>query len=117
MGSLVELMGYRVAMSRSCFSVLVLTLLVCSVLPVEQLGWAVESTCGSTGGTGHEQACGFSDTGAATESEGNSPQDTPDDYVASGVNVPDCGSSHLHAWMNRIPSPALLDSRLVHPPT
>jgi hypothetical protein len=110
-------MGHHVAMIRSCFSVLVLTLLLCSVFPVEQIGWAVESTCGSTGGTGHEQACGFSDTGAATESEGDSSQETPDDYVASGVSVPDCGSSRLHAWMNKIPSPALLVFRLLHPPT
>ena len=104
-------------MIRSCFSALVFTLLLCSVFPVEQSGWAVESTWGSTGGTGHEQACGFSDTGAATESESDSPQETPDDYVASGVSVPDCGSSRLHAWMNRIPSPALLVSQLLHPPT
>ncbi len=106
-----------VAMIRSCFSVLVLTLLLCSVFPVEQFGWAVESICGSTGGTGHEQACGFSDNGAATESDGDSSQETPDDYVASGVSVPDCGSSRLHAWLTKIPSPALLVSRLLHPPT
>ena len=105
------------AMIRSCFSVLVFTLLLGSVFPVEQVGWAVESTCGSTGGTGHEQACGFSDTWTATESEGDSPLEMPDDYVASGVSVPDCGSSRLHAWMNKIPSPALLVSQLLHPPT
>jgi len=116
-GSLVELMGHRVAMIRSCFSVLVLTLLLCSVVPVEQFGWAVESTCGSTGGTGHEQACGFSDNSAAAESQGDSPQETPDEYVASGVSVPDCRSNRLHASMNKIPSPALLVSRLLHPPT
>lgn len=104
-------------MIRSCFSVLVLTLLLCSMFPVEQIGWTVESTCGSTGGTGHEQACGFSDTGAATESEDDSPQETPDEYVASRVSVTDCGSSRLHAWMNKIPSTTLLISRLLHPPT
>lgn len=105
------------AMIRSCFSVLALTLLLGSLFPVEQIEWAVGSTCGSTGGTGHEQACGFSDTGMATESEDDSPQETPDEYVASRVSVPDCGSSRLHAWMNKIPLPALLVSRLLHPPT
>ena len=105
------------ALIRSCFSVLVLTLLMCSLFPLEQIGWTVESTCGSTGGTGHEQASGFSDTGAVTESEGDSSQETPDDYVASGVSVPGCGPSRLHAWMNKLSPPALLVSRLLHPPT
>lgn len=104
-------------MIRSGFSVLVLTLLLCSLFPVEQIGWTVESTCGSIGGAGHEQACGFSDNGAVAESEGDSPQETPDEYVASRVSVQDCGSSRLHAWMNEIPPPALLVSRLLHPPT
>ena len=105
-------------MIRSCFSVLVFTLLLGTVFPVEQIRWVVESTCGSTiGGTGHEQACDFSDTGMATEFEGDSPHDTLDDSVASGVSVPDCGSSRCHAWMNKIPSSALLISRLLHPPT
>ena len=104
-------------MIRSCFSVLVLTLLLCSVFPVEQIGWAVESTCGATDGAGHEQAGASRDAGSATESEGDSSQETPDDYVASGVSVPDCGSSRLHAWMTKTPSPALLASQLLHPPT
>ena len=111
-------MGHGVAMIRACFSAVVFTLLLCSVFPVEQSGWAFESTCGSTtGGAGHEQACSFSDIGAATESESDSSHETPDDYVASGVSVPDCGSSRSHAWMNEIPSSALLVSRLLHPPT
>lgn len=105
------------AMIRSCFSVLVFTLLLCSVFPVEQIGWAVENTCGSTSDTGHDQSCGFSDTGAATESESDSPVETPDDYVVSGVSGPDCGSSGVHVRVNMIPSPPLLVSRLFHPPT
>ena len=106
-----------VATIRSCFSVLVLTLLLCSMFPVEQFGWAVDSAYGATGGAGHEQAGASRDAGAANESEGDSSQETPDDYVASGVSVPDCGSSRLHAWMTKIPSPALLVSQLLHPPT
>ena len=105
------------AMIRSCFSVLALALLLSSMFPVEQIGWAVESAYGSTGSTGHEQACGFSDTGAATESEGDSSQETPDDYVASGVTVPDCRLSQSHAPMNESPPSTLLISRLIHPPT
>ena len=116
-GSFVQLIGQDVAMIRACFSALVFTLLLCSVSPVEQSGWAVESIWGSTGGAGHEQACGFNDTGATTESESDSPQEMPDDYVASGVSVPDCGSSRLHAWINKISSSTLLISRLLHPPT
>ena len=104
-------------MIRSCFSVLALALLLSSMFPVEQIGWAAESTCRSTGGTGHEHACGFSDTGAVAESEGDSSQETPDDYVASGVSVPDCGLSQSHASMNESPPSTLLISRLIHPPT
>lgn len=106
-----------VAIIRSCFSVLVFALVLCSVFPVEQVRWTVDSTCESAGGTGHEQACGFNDTGAATESEDDSPQGMQDDCVASGVSVSDCGLSRSHAPMNEIPLSTLLISRLIHPPT
>ena len=105
------------AIIRSCFSVLVFVLLLCSVFPVEQMRWAVDSAYGSTGDTGHEQACDFSGTGAATESEGDSSQETPDDCVAFGVSVSDCGSSRSHASMNEIPQSTFLASQLFHPPT
>lgn len=112
-----ELMRQVMAILRSCFPALVLMLLLCSVFPVEQLGWAVDSAYGATGDAGHEQTGASRDAGSATESEGDSSQETPDDYVASGVSVPDCGSSRLHASMTKIPSPALLASQLLHPPT
>lgn len=111
-------MGRVVAMIRSCFSVLVFALLLCSVFPVEQIRWAADSIlCGSTGDIGHEQACDSRDTGAATESGDDSSQEMQDDCVASGVSVSDCGSSHSHASMNEIPPSTLLISLLLHPPT
>lgn len=103
-------------MIRSYSSVLVFLLLLCSVFPVEQLRWAVGSAYGSTGDTGHEQACDFNGTGATTESEADSPQETPDDCVAFGVSVLDCGSSGFHTSMNEIPPSTLLVSRLFEPP-
>ncbi|THJ21968.1 MAG: hypothetical protein CAF45_010930 [Nitrospira sp. CG24E] len=104
------------AIIRLGFSVLVCLLVLCSVFPVEQVRWVVDNTCESTGGTGHEQTCGFSDAGAATESEDDSPQGMQDDFVASGVSVPDCGLSRFHAAMNEIPLSPLLISQLLHPP-
>ena len=117
-GSLVKLMESVVTIIRSCFSVLVFALLLCSVLPVEQVKWAANSVlCGSAGETGHEQTCNFRDTGPATESEDDSPQAMQDDYVTTGVSVSDCGSSSTHAWMNENPPSTLLVSQLLHPPT
>ena len=97
------------ATMRSFFSVLVFTLLLCTLFPVAQIGRAVD--------TGVEQAGDFSDTGAATDSEDDSSQDTPDDCVASQVSVSDCRSGRSHASMNEIPPFTLLISRLIHPPT
>ena len=102
---------------RSCFSVLVFALLLCSVLPVEQVKWVADSVlCGSTGETGHEQTCDFREPGAATEAEDDSPQEMQDDYVTTGVSVSDCGLSRSHASMNENPPSTLLISQLLHPP-
>jgi len=107
-----------VVIIRSCLSVLVFTLLLCSVFPVEQVRWAADSIiCGSAGDTGHEQACDVRDTGAATESGDDSSQEMQDDCVASGVSVSDCGSSRFHASMSEFPPSTLLISQLLHPPT
>jgi hypothetical protein len=111
-------MGSVVAIIRSCFSVLVFALLLCSVFPVEQVRWAADSiVCGSAGETGHEQTCDSRATGAATESGDDSSQEMQDDYVTSGVSVSDCGSSRTHASMNENPPSTLLVFQLLHPPT
>jgi hypothetical protein len=98
-----------VATIRSLFSFLVFALLLCTIFPAAQIGWSVD--------TGVEQAGDFSDTGATTDSEDDSPQDMPDDCVASRVSVSDCKSGRSHALMNEIPPFTLLISRLIHPPT
>jgi hypothetical protein len=98
-----------VATIRSLFSFLVFALLLCTIFPVAQIRWSVD--------TGIEQVGDFSDTGAATDSEDDSSQDTPDDCVASQVSVSDCRSGRSHASMNEIPPFTLLISRLIHPPT
>ena len=111
-------MGSVVAIIRTCFSVLVFALLLCSVFPVEQVRWAADSiVCGSAGEIGHEQACDFRDTGATTESGDDSSQEMQDDCVTSGVSVSDCGLSRTHASMNENPLSSLLVSQLLHPPT
>ena len=115
-GSLVLIEGV-VATIRSLFSVLVFALLLCTVFPLAQIRWAIDRMCGSTGDTGNEQACDFSDPGAATDSEDDSPQETPEDCVASRVSVSNCKSSRSLASMNEIPPSILLVSRLLHPPT
>jgi len=94
---------------RSFFSVLVFALLLCTIFPMAQTGRSVD--------IGVEQAGDFSDTVAATDSEDDSPQETPDDCVASRMSVSDCESSRSHASMNEIPPSTLLISRLFHPPT
>jgi hypothetical protein len=98
-----------VATIRSLFSFLVFALLLCTILPVAQIRWSVD--------TGVEQAGDFSNTGAETDSEDDSPQATPDDCVVSQVSVSDCRSSRSHASTNEIPPFTLLISRLIHPPT
>jgi hypothetical protein len=106
-----------VATIRSFSSILVFALLLCTVFPAAQIGWPSNSMCGSTGNTGNEQACEFSDTGAAPDSEDDSPQEMPGDCVASRVSVSDCESSRSHTSMNEIPPYTLLVFRLFHPPT
>jgi hypothetical protein len=98
-----------VATIRSLFSFLVFALILCTIFPVVQIRWSVD--------TGVAQAGDFSDTGAATDSEDDSSQDTPDDCVASRVSVSDGRSGRSHALMNEIPPSTLLISRLIHPPT
>lgn len=116
--SLFVLMDSVVTIIRSCFSVLVFALLLCSVFPVEQVRWAADSIlCGSTSETGHEQACDIKDTWAATEAGDDSSQGMQDDCVTSGVSVSDCGLSRTHASMNENPPSTLLVSQLLHPPT
>ena len=102
---------------RSFFSVLIFGLLLCTVFPVAQISRSFDLMCGSTGNTGSEQACEFSDAGMATDSEDDSSQETPDGYVASRVSVSDCESSSSLASMNEIPPSTLLVSLLFHPPT
>ena len=94
---------------RSLFSFLVFVLLLCTIFPVTQIRWSVDA--------GVEQACEFSDAGAVTDSEDDSPQEMPGDCVVSRVSVSDCESSRSHASMNEIPSSTLLVFRLLHPPT
>ncbi len=106
-----------VATIRSFFSVLVFALLLFTVFPVAQISWSFDLRCGSTGNTGSEQACEFSDAGAVTDSEDDSPQEMPGDCLVSRVSVSDCESSRSHASMNEIPLSLLLVSRLLHPPT
>jgi len=105
-----------VATIRSFFSVLVFALLPCAVFQLAQIGWSFDLMCGSTGNTEGEQACEFSDAGAATDSDYDSPQEMPGDCVVSRVSVSDCESSRSHASMNEIPPFTLLVSRLLHPP-
>ena len=94
---------------RSLFSFLVFALLVCTLFSAAQIGWSVD--------TGAEQAGDVSTTGAATDSEDDSSQDTPDDCVVSRVSLSDCKSGRSHASMNEISPFTLLISRLIHPPT
>ncbi len=102
---------------RSFSSVLVSALLLCTLSPAAKIGWSFDIMWGLSGDTGVEQAGDFSDTRAATDSEDGSPQETPDDCVASRVSLPNCKSSRSHASMNETPPSTLLVSRLLHPPT
>ena len=102
---------------RSCFSILVFVLLLCTVFPAAQIGWSFNGMCGSTGDTGSGQACDFSDAGEATDSEDDSPQETPEDCVTSRMSASDCHSSRSYASKDEIPPSTLLVSQLLHPPT
>ena len=115
-GLLVPIEGV-VATIRSFSSVLVFALLLCTLYPAARIGWSFDSICGSTGDTGSEQACDFSDAVTATDSEDDSSQETAEDCVASRVSVSDCESIRSHVSMNEIPPSTLLVSRLLHPPT
>ena len=106
-----------VATIRSCFSILVFVLLLCTVFPAGQVAWSFNGMVGSTGDTGSGQACDFSDAGEAADSEDDSPQETPEDCVTSRVNVSDCQSSRSHASKDEIPPSPLLVFQLLHPPT
>jgi hypothetical protein len=106
-----------VATIRSFSSILVFVLLLCTVFPAAQIGWPFNIMCGSTGETGSGQVCDFSDVGEATDSEDDSPQETPEDCVTSRVSVSDCQLSRSHASMDEISPSTLLISRLLHPPT
>ena len=102
---------------RSLCSIFVLALFFCTLFPAGQVAWSFTIVCGSTGDTGSGQACDFSDAGEATDSEDDSPQETPEDCVTSRMNVSDCHSSRSHAWVDEIPPSTLLVSQLLHPPT
>ena len=103
---------------RSFSSILVFfALLLCTLLPVAQIGWSFNIMCGSAGDTGSGEACEFSDAVEATDSEDDSPQETPDGGVVSRVSVSDCKSGLFFASMNEIPPSTLLAFRLFHPPT
>lgn len=102
---------------RSLCSIFVFALFLCTVFPAAQIGWSFNGMCGSTGDTGSGQACDFSDAGEATDSEDDSPQETPEDCVTSRISVSDCQLSRSHAWVDEIPPSTLLVSLLLHPPT
>ena len=105
-----------VATIRSCFPILVFVLLLCTVFPAGQVGWSFTIVCGSTGDAGSGQACDFSDAGEATDSEDDSPQETPEDCGTSRMSVSDCRSSRSYASKDEIPPSTLLVSQLLHPP-
>ena len=106
-----------VVTTRSFSSILVFVLLLCTVFPAAQIGWPFNVMCGSAGETGNGQVCDFNDVGEATDSEDDSPQETPDGGVVSRVSVSDCKAGQFLAWMNKIPPSTLLAFRLFHPPT
>jgi hypothetical protein len=102
---------------RSFFSILVFVLLLCTLFPAAQIGWSFNMMCGSIGDPGSGQTCDFRDAGEATDSEDDSPQETPEDCVTSRVNVSDCQSSRSHTSKDVIPPSTLLVFQLLHPPT
>jgi hypothetical protein len=105
-----------VARVRSFSSLLVSVLLLCNVLQAAQIGWTFDTMWGLTGNSGVAQPGDVSDARAVTDFEDNSPQETPDDCVASGLSVSNGTRSRSHALMNETPPSTLLVSRLVHPP-
>ena len=102
---------------RSLCSRFVGVLLLCTVLPAGQVGWSFTIVCGSTGDTGSGQACDFNGAGEATDSEDDSPQETPEDCVTSRMSASDCHSSRSYASKDEIPPSTLLVSQPLHPPT
>jgi hypothetical protein len=102
---------------RVFFSLLVFGLLLSTLFPVAQIRWTADILHAASGDGGANQAGDFSDTGAANDSEDDSPQETPDSCVISRVSVSDCGSCRFLASMNKIPPSTLLVSQLLHPPT
>ena len=106
-----------VATIRSFFSILVFMLLLCTLFPAGQVAWSFTIVCGSISDTGSGQACDFSDAGEATDTEDDSPQETPGDCVMSRMSASDCHSSRSHAWVDEVPPSTLLVSQLLHPPT
>jgi len=101
---------------RSLCSIFVCVLLLCTVFPAGQVAWSFTIVCGLTGDTGSGQACDFSDAEEATDSEDDSPQETPEDCVTSRMNASDCQSSRSYAWVDEIPPSTLLVSQVLHPP-
>ena len=106
-----------VATIPSSASLLVFTLLLCTVFPSTQIGWSFNGICGSVGDTGSGHTCDFSDAGEATDSEDDSQQEAPEGCIVSRVSVSDCEASRFLASMNELPPTTLLISRLLHPPT
>ena len=102
---------------RSLCSVFVLALFLCTLFPAGQVAWSFTIVCGSTSDTGSGQACDFNELGETTDSEDDSPQETPEDCVTSRMNVSDCQSSRSHASKDEIPPSPLLVFQLLHPPT
>ncbi|NOS83483.1 MAG: hypothetical protein HOP32_18090 [Nitrospira sp.] len=102
---------------RVFFSVLVFGLLLSTLFPVAQIKWTADILHAASGDSGANQAGDFSDTGAATDSEDDSPQETPDGGVISRLSASDCESRRFLALMNKIPPATLLVSQLLHPPT
>jgi len=102
---------------RSFFSILVFVLCLCTVFPAAQIGWPFNIACGSTCDAGNGQVQDLSDAGEATDSEDDSPQETPEDCVVSRLSMSDCESSRFLVSLNETPSSTLLVSRLFHPPT
>jgi hypothetical protein len=106
-----------VVTTRSFSSILVFVLLLCTVFPAAQIGWPFNIMCGSAGDTGNGHVCDFNDVGEATDSEDDSPQETPEECVTSRVRVSDTQLIRSHDSMDEIPPSTLLISRLLHPPT
>jgi hypothetical protein len=102
---------------RFFFSVLVFGLLLSILFPVAQIRWSADIMHAAIGDGGADQTGDVGDAGAATDSEDDSSQETPEDCVVSRLSVSDCKSGRFLVSMNEIPPSTLLVSRLFHPPT